>query len=197
MLKPSSHFKTMSYSSSVDDKEDAFIDDRTLLTRIKHGDEQAMEALYRRFSGPVYLVARRVLQDSGQAEDVMQLIFLQLWKSTSGFHREGGSLGAWLIVVARNKAIDSLRRRKPSDSINETILASPFNLAEEAERNVLMTRVRRALVNLPDEQRQTLELAFFEGLSHAEIAARINIPLGTVKTRIRIALMRLRKTFNV
>lgn len=171
------------------------MDDPALLSLVGQGDEGAMEMVFRRFSGPVYSVALRVLHDSGQAEDVMQEIFLQLWRNPTAFVQGRGSLGAWLVVVARNRAIDSLRRRRPADSVDDVVLASPLNVAAEAERNAMMEKVRLVLDELPPEQRKSLELAYFEGLSHTEIASRTGDPLGTVKTRIRLALMTLRKAF--
>jgi RNA polymerase sigma-70 factor, ECF subfamily len=171
------------------------VDDSALLTRIGQRDENAMEEIFRRYSGPVYSVALRVLHDTGQAEDVLQEVFLQLWRNPTAFVQDRGSLGAWLVVVARNRAIDLLRRRKPSDSVEDVILASSVNVADEAERNIMMEKVRRALAELPSEQRKSLELAYFEGLSHTEIASRTGDPLGTVKTRIRQALITLRKAF--
>lgn len=155
-----------------------------------------METIYRRYSGAVYAVAMRVLHDSGQAEDVLQEIFLQLWKNPEAFIQGRGSLGAWLVVVARNRSIDLLRRRKPTDSIEDVVLASSCNLAAEAERNTMMEKVRRIVAGLPVEQRRSLELAYFEGLSHSEIATKTGDPLGTVKTRIRLALITLRKALE-
>jgi len=155
-----------------------------------------MEEIFRRYSGPVYSVALRVLRDSGQAEDVLQEVFLQLWRKPAAFVQNRGSLGAWLVVIARNRAIDVLRRRKPSDSVDDVVLASTVNVADEAERNTMMEKVRRVLADLPMEQRKSLELAYFEGLSHTEIASRTGDPLGTVKTRIRQALISLRKAFQ-
>lgn len=160
---------------------------------VGQGDEGALESIFRRFSGPVYSVALRVLHDTGQAEDVMQEIFLQLWRAPQAFVQGRGSLGAWLVVVARNRAIDVLRRRKPTDSVDDVVLASPVNVADEAERNTMMGKVREILAGLPAEQRHSLEMAYFEGLSHTEIASRTGDPLGTVKTRIRLAMMSLRK----
>lgn len=154
-----------------------------------------MEDIFRRYSGVVYSVALRVLHDSGQAEDVLQEVFLQLWRKPAAFVQQRGSLGGWLVVVARNRAIDLLRRRKPSDSVEDVVLASSIDVAEEAERNTTMQKVRQVIAELPDEQRKTLELAYFEGLSHTEIASRTGDPLGTVKTRIRQALISLRKAF--
>jgi RNA polymerase sigma-70 factor (ECF subfamily) len=172
------------------------VDDMALLTRLGQHDEKAMEDIFRRYSGPVYSVALRVLHDTGQAEDVLQEVFLQLWRNPDAFVQNRGSLGAWLVVVARNRSIDLLRRRKPSDSVEDVILASPVNVASEAERNVMMEKVRRVIADLPAEQRKNLELAYFEGLSHSEIALRTGDPLGTVKTRIRQALIALRKAFE-
>lgn len=154
-----------------------------------------MEDIFRRYSGVVYSVALRVLHDSGQAEDVLQEVFLQLWRKPAAFVQQRGSLGGWLVVVARNRAIDLLRRRKPSDSVEDVVLASSIDVAEEAERNTTMQKVRQVIAELPDEQRKTLQLAYFEGLSHTEIASRTGDPLGTVKTRIRQALISLRKAF--
>jgi RNA polymerase sigma-70 factor, ECF subfamily len=173
------------------------VDDSALLTRIGQRDENAMEDLFRRYSGVVYSVALRVLHDSGQAEDVLQEVFLQLWRDPTFFVQQRGSLGGWLVVVARNRAIDLLRRRKPTDSVDDVVLASSVNVAEEAERNTIMQKVRQVIAGLPQEQRNTLELAYFEGLSHTEIASRTGDPLGTVKTRIRQALISLRKAFPV
>jgi len=172
------------------------VDDMALLTRLGQHDEKAMEDIFRRYSGPVYSVALRVLHDTGQAEDVLQEVFLQLWRNPDAFVQNRGSLGAWLVVVARNRSIDLLRRRKPSDSVEDVILASPVNVASEAERNIMMEKVRRVISDLPAEQRKSLELAYFEGLSHSEIALRTGDPLGTVKTRIRQALIGLRKAFE-
>ncbi len=171
------------------------VDDAASLTRVGQRDENAMEEIFRRYSGPVYSVALRVLHDTGQAEDVLQEVFLQLWRNPTAFVQDRGSLGAWLVVVARNRAIDLLRRRKPSDSVDDVVLASSINVADEAVQNVMMEKVRRALAELPPEQRKSLELAYFEGLSHTEIASRTGDPLGTVKTRIRQALITLRKAF--
>jgi RNA polymerase sigma-70 factor (ECF subfamily) len=168
-------------------------DDAALLARVQQGDEQALSDVFRRYSGAVYSVALRVLHDSGRAEDIVQEIFLQLWRNPGAFIAGRGSLGAWLVVVARNRSIDALRRRKPTDSVEDVVLASPGNLADEAERNSMMDKVRGILRSLPEEQRKSLELAYFEGLSHSEIAAATGDPLGTVKTRIRLALMSLRK----
>jgi RNA polymerase sigma-70 factor (ECF subfamily) len=170
--------------------------DAELLMRVQRGDERAMAVLFDRYSKIVYSVALRVLRDTASAEDVMQEIFMQIWRKPESFVAAKGSLGGWLTVVARNRSIDSLRRKRPSDQVEELNLASPFNLAEDSERNLLMERARSAVALLPTEQRKTLEMAFFDGLTHSEIAEMTGEPLGTVKTRIRSALLTLRKGFQ-
>jgi RNA polymerase sigma-70 factor, ECF subfamily len=172
-------------------------DDGILLQRVRQGDQAAMAQVFDRYGRAVYSVALRILKDTGHAEDVMQEIFFQVWRNSDSFVQGRGSLGAWLVVVARNRSIDLLRRRKPTDSVDEVVLASPFNLASEAEHNTMMEKVRIVLKGLPAEQQRSMELAFFEGLSHSEIAEKTGDPLGTVKTRIRLALITLRKAFQV
>jgi RNA polymerase sigma-70 factor (ECF subfamily) len=171
-------------------------DDGTLLALVKRGDEYAMASLFDRYSRVAYSVALRVLRDPASAEDILQEVFMQLWRNPDAFTVSRGSLGGWLAVVARNRSIDALRRKKPMDPVNELTLAAPFNLANEAERNNMMERARGIIVKLPAEQRKTLEMAFFDGLTHAEIAEMTGDPLGTVKTRIRSALTTLRKAFQ-
>ncbi len=155
-----------------------------------------MTELFDRYSSMVYSVALRVLNDPGQAEDVMQEIFFQVWRNPNSFVAGRGSLGAWLAVMARNRAIDALRRRRPTDSVDDVVLASPLDIGLEVERNRMMEKVRGVLKDLPAEQQKSVELAFFEGMTHSEIAARTGDPLGTVKTRIRSALTTLRKAIT-
>ena len=171
-------------------------DDAELLTRVVRGDERAMAVLFDRYSKIVYSVALRVLRDTASAEDVMQEIFMQIWRNPNSFVAAKGSLGGWLAVVARNRSIDMLRRKRPSEQVEEMNLASACNLADEAERSLLMERARAAVKLLPTEQRKTLEMAFYDGLTHSEIAEMTGDPLGTVKTRIRSALLTLRKAFQ-
>ncbi len=171
-------------------------DDATLLGLVQRGDEQAMASLFDRYSKVVYSVALRVLRDPASAEDVLQEIFMQIWRSPGGFIATRGSLGGWLAVVSRNRSIDALRRKRPTESVDEIGLASPYNLADDAERNVMIEKARSVILTLPTDQRKTLEMAFFDGLTHSEIAEMTGDPLGTVKTRIRSALLSLRKAFN-
>jgi RNA polymerase sigma-70 factor (ECF subfamily) len=170
-------------------------DDATLLGLVQSGNAQAMTSLYDRYSRIVYSVALRVLGDPASAEDVLQEVFMQIWRTPDSFTAARGSLGGWLAIVSRNRSIDILRRKRPSVDVDDVPLASSFNLADEAERNSLMERARGAIQHLPTEQRKTLEMAFFDGLTHSEIAEITGDPLGTVKTRIRSALLTLRKAF--
>jgi RNA polymerase sigma-70 factor (ECF subfamily) len=163
------------------------------MERIRSNDQMAMAEVFDRYGGLVYSVALRVLKEPDQAEDVMQDIFFQLWKGTGSYREGRGSLGAWLAVVARNRAIDSLRRKKPTDSVEDVVLPAKTDLASESERNLMIEKVRVVMKGLTPEQQSLVELAFFEGMSHSEIAAKTGDALGTVKTRIRTALMTLRK----
>ena len=167
--------------------------DQSLMERVRAREQRAMTVVFDRYAGLVYSVAQRVLNDSGQAEDVMQEIFFQLWRNPNSFSSSKGSLGTWLVVVARNRAIDQLRQRRPSDPVEEVVLASATNLESEAERNTMMQRVRGYLKEMPEDHQRSLEMAFFEGLTHSEIAKKTGQPLGTIKTRIRSALISLRK----
>jgi RNA polymerase sigma-70 factor (ECF subfamily) len=169
------------------------VSDNVLIEGVSAKDQGAMAAVFDRYAGLVYSIALRVLKDSASAEDVMQEIFFEVWKNPQSFAPGRGSLAGWLAVVARNRAIDLLRRSKPSDPVEEVVLLSQTDLSAEAERNILMGKIRATLLRLPSDQQYSLELAFFEGLSHSEIAAQTGIPLGTVKTRIRSALLSLRE----
>jgi RNA polymerase sigma-70 factor (ECF subfamily) len=171
-------------------------DDAALLALVQRGEESAMASLFDRYSKIVYSVALRVLRDPASAEDVLQEVFMQIWRNPNGFVATRGSLGGWLAVVARNRSIDALRRKRPSEQVDDMALASNYNLADEAERNSLMEKARGIIRLLPMEQRKTLEMAFFDGLTHSEIAEMTGDPLGTVKTRIRSALTSLRKAFT-
>jgi RNA polymerase sigma-70 factor, ECF subfamily len=171
----------------------AVVADESLIGRVRVKDQTAMGAIFDRYATMVYAVALRILKDPDQAEDVMQEIFLQVWNQPDRFAQGRGSLGAWLAVVARNRAIDLLRQRRPTEPCDEVVLESGINLASEVERNRMMTKVRGILRDLPQEQQRSLELAFFQGLTHTEISERTGDPLGTVKTRIRSALAALRR----
>jgi len=170
--------------------------DELLLNRVGQRDPQAMTQIFDRYAGLVFSIALRVLKDPGQAEDVVQEIFTQIWQRPGAFVSSKGSLGAWLVVVARNRAIDLIRRRRPTDSLEDHVITSKVNIASEVERTTLMQKVRTALDTLPSEQRLSVELAYFDGLTQTEIAERTGDPLGTVKTRIRLALISLRRALQ-
>ena len=172
------------------------LEDAQLLADVQRGDEASMATLFDRYSRVVYSVALRVLRDPASAEDVLQEIFMQIWRNPDSFIATRGSLGGWLAVVSRNRSIDSLRRKRPTENVEDCILSSNFNLAEDSERNLLMEKARATIHTLPLEQRKTIEMAFFDGLTHTEIAEMTGDPLGTVKTRIRSALVTLRKAFQ-
>ena len=167
-----------------------------LVSAIRSGDEQAMAQLYDRYSPIIYSVALRVLGDTGAAEDILQEVFLQLWRSPDMFDASRGSMPGWLAVIARNRAIDSLRKRRPETDITEVVVSVEPDLAAKAEWSRAADKIRGALGGMPGPQRSALEMAFFEGLTHTEIAEKTGAPLGTVKTRIRAGLMTLRKAFN-
>lgn len=167
--------------------------DAQLIADLHAGQENALAALYDRYGGIVYAVALRVLGDTSAAEDVVQDIFLQLWRNPGIFDPARGSLAAWLGVLARNRAIDTHRRRRPQTDLADAQLACPGDLEDEAVRHAVVAKAREQLAQMPPGQRQVLELAFFEGLTHTEIAERTGEPLGTVKTRIRSGLIAMRK----
>jgi RNA polymerase sigma-70 factor, ECF subfamily len=167
--------------------------DLALITAIRSGDQGAMAELYDRYSSIVYAVALRILQDAGAAEDVLQDVFMQLWRNPAAFDASRGNMGAWLAVISRNRAIDSLRRKRPENDIADVVVSVEPDLASEAERSRAMEKVRGALSAMSTEQRTALEMAYFEGLSHSEIAEKTGEPLGTIKTRIRTGLLSLRK----
>ena len=164
---------------------------------MKSGDQSALAELYDRYSSVVYAVALRVLGDTGAAEDILQEVFLQLWRNPGAFDSARGSLGAWLAVITRNRAIDSLRRRKPETDIEDVIVSVAPDLAGAADRSRVAEKIRGVLGSMPTAQSSALEMAYFEGMSHSEIATKTGEPLGTIKTRIRAGLMSLRKAFAV
>ncbi|MFP5229207.1 MAG: sigma-70 family RNA polymerase sigma factor [Acidobacteriota bacterium] len=167
-----------------------------MLKRVHEKDQAAMTTIFDRYAGMAYSVAFRVLKDQAQTEDVIQDLFFWLWQNPDSFSPGRGSLAAWLAVVVRNRAIDVLRKRRPCDSVEEVVLPADTNVASDVELRATVERVRRVLRGLPPEQRNSVEMAFFEGLTHSEIAEQTGDPLGTVKTRIRSALMSVRKALQ-
>ena len=177
--------------------------DQEMIARIGRRDQVAFGALYDRLSGPLYSLAMKMLGDPAEAQDTLQDVFLQIWSRAATYDPEQSSVFSWTVLLTRSRVIDRLRARgrrsrvvvastedAPSASTDASTAESA---ADTVERNDEAARVRSVLNNLPAEQRETIELAFFEDLSHHEIAARLGQPLGTVKARIRRGLLRLRE----
>lgn len=178
------------------------VPDSALVKRMMEADESALSALYDRYSGMLFSMVVRIVRDAQAAEEILQDLFLQLWRSPERFDESRGSLAAWLMVSARNRALSRLRRREyresPEDLESFPAIAVPssVNIEEEAQRIQFMDRLRGAMAALPAEQREVLELAYFEGMTQTEIADRTGCPLGTVKTRARTAMQYLKQIFD-
>ena len=157
-----------------------------------------MAELYDRHARPIYSLALRILGDATEAEDIVQEVFSQAWKQAARYNASRGAVGAWLLTLARSRAIDRLRakRARPGEITDERVADQLVDAGPPADLLVLsseqVARVRAALDELPLLQRAAIELAYYEGLTHAEIADRLEQPLGTVKTRIRLAMLKLR-----
>jgi RNA polymerase sigma-70 factor (ECF subfamily) len=166
------------------------------------GDERALSELYDRYSGMLFSLLVRILKDTSAAEEILQDLFLQLWRNPSRFDANRGSLPAWLMVIGRNRAISRLRSRErrevseDSDGFSMDSLPSPENIESDAQRAELARRLRVAMASLPAEQREAVELAYFEGMTQTEIATRTGSPLGTVKSRVRAAMQALKQIFD-
>jgi len=170
--------------------------DSSLLVLICQGDQAALARLYERYSRLVYAIALRVLRDHGAAEDVLQDVFLRIWLRPGASIKVGGSLGPWLAIVARNRAIDVLRQKRPMECLDDLAVSARGNLAQEVEQILLTERIEPFLARLPEAQRRALEMSFVLGWTHAEIAKISQVPLGTIKTRIRTALLSLRSALQ-
>jgi RNA polymerase sigma-70 factor (ECF subfamily) len=179
--------------------EQAQISDVELLHAIKDGDEQALASLYDRYRLILFGLILRILHSQSEAEDVLQEVFLQVWQRASNFEEARGRPFTWLVTLARSRAIDRLRSLGSRDrTANEAgreaeVTGETRDAVDDAIRSEQGETVRRALAALPDEQRSTLVLAYFEGLTQTEIAERLGAPLGTVKTRMRSGMIKLRE----
>jgi RNA polymerase sigma-70 factor (ECF subfamily) len=171
-------------------------DDAALLARIVARDETAVEALYARYAGPLYSLAYQVTGAERFAQDVVQETFVAVWRDAGRFDPTRGAVAPWLFSLARHKAIDLVRReqnvRKRTADVDLEFEAADDDVDHEAWLRIRRDRLREAVSQLTPAQRESLELAFFQGLTHVEVAERLGIPLGTAKTRIRSALLRLR-----
>lgn len=170
--------------------------DWSLLEGVVRKDEAALSALYDRYSGLVYSEAKRILRDSGAAEEILQDLFYQVWRTASRFEPARGSLAGWLLVAARNRAISKLRRKTEKNELDENGVDLRVNVESSAAQKLLLEKVRAVMGRLPDGQRLALECAYFEGMTHSEIAAKTGQPLGTVKTRIRSAMETLKQVLS-
>lgn len=170
--------------------------DSELIARIRDGDEDAMASLYDRYAGPLVALAYRILGDRAEAEDVALSALARAWREAHRFESARGSVRAWLTVMTRSRAMDAARRARTREATAGRDLTAGRATSEDpagaAERDEDRRLVLAALAELPDTQREAIELAYYGGLSQTEIAARLGAPLGTVKTRIRDGMKKLR-----
>jgi len=172
--------------------------DHTTLERMARGDHEALAELYDRHSRLVYSLALRIIRDQGEAEDVVQEVFSQAWRQAGRYEARRGNVIAWLLNLTRSRAIDRLRgRQSRPEAASESLLAIDIPdltlpVDEQLSLEGRASRVRAAMKELSVLQRVAIELAFYEGLTHVEIAERLELPLGTVKTRIRQGLLKLK-----
>jgi RNA polymerase sigma-70 factor, ECF subfamily len=167
------------------------VSDGELIERAARRDHEAFDALYRRHSRRVFGLALRRLNDRGRAEDAMQDAFAAIWRSAASYRRERGSGTSWLYTVARNAVIDQARSRAVSVAAPVEVEDDGPGPARLAEADWVKRRVHRAVRELPEREATLIELAYWQGLSQSEIAAKLDLPLGTVKTWTRAALTRL------
>jgi RNA polymerase sigma-70 factor (ECF subfamily) len=182
--------------------------DEVLVARMAARDQEALSAIYDRYRAVVFSLALRILKDRAEAEEALADVFLQAWRQAHGFDRARGSAGAWLITLCRSRAIDRLRARGRRAATLDALARAgggredepspPAGGGPEEAADLVMKRRRigAAIGALSPEQRRALELAYYEGLSHSEIATALGEPLGTVKTRIRQGLITLRQKLS-
>jgi RNA polymerase sigma-70 factor (ECF subfamily) len=169
-----------------------------LIQQVANQDRDAFSQLYDRFSTLVFTLAMRMLKARSDAEDLLQEVFVQVWRQAQGYSAERGSPEAWIINIARSRAIDkirSIRRMQKSFVLTDdpARAESSENVESSAAESETKLAMNSALANLPDTQRKVLELAYFDGLTQSEIADRLTEPLGTVKTRMRSGIQKLRE----
>jgi len=167
------------------------------MEKLAAGDQDALMAVYDRYSSLVYVLSLHVLRNPQSAEDVVQEVFLRLWRKASAYNPARGSLAGWLTVMARHQAIDSLRRAQRELQLADAVVPINRKNPNVPDYSADLATVRSILEKLPAEQREVLDLAYFAGLTHAEIASHTGKPLGTVKSRMRLALQSLRRLLHV
>ena len=176
--------------------------DRAALARIADGELAALEDLYDRYKTMAYSIAYRITNDATLAEDVVQDAFLGAWRNAARYVAGRGSVKTWLLAIVHHRAIDAIRRRRPTVELPEIDAALPDALTlpdiwREVSASLDSVTVREALVALSDVQREALELAYFGGLTQQEIAERTGTPLGTVKSRMRLGLLAMRRSLEM
>jgi len=176
------------------------VSDQELVARVTTGDSNALDEIYLRHSRPVYSLVLHIVRDPGTAEDVTQEVFLKLWRQSESYNPARGALGSWLLSVAHNRAIDLMRRRRlreeyqlpDTQDVGDLVADHVMDPGDAAGVAELGASVRRALLEIPELQRQAIEMAFFQGKTHVEISEELGEPLGTAKTRIRLGMRKLR-----
>jgi RNA polymerase sigma factor (sigma-70 family) len=175
--------------------------DADLVRRIRAGDRGAVDDLYDRFRRPAFALARRILGDDGLAEDVLQDVFLSVWRDPGAYDRGRGTFASWLLAVVHHKSVDAVRReesqrrrqRKAEEDVELDVPTAARDVEDEAWDRLVAERVRAALGGLSDPQREALTLAYYGGYTQREVAALTGAPLGTVKTRMLAGMRRLRE----
>jgi RNA polymerase sigma-70 factor (ECF subfamily) len=173
--------------------------DEELMVLVQDGDSEALEVLYERHGGPAYSLAHRIMGERQAAEDATQEAFLSVWRTSASYDAARGSVRSWLLQIVRNRAIDALRRSSARggrmDFDDDGLLEAqeaPERTEAEVSRRERASHVRGALRDLPRDQARVLGLAYFAGFTHSEIAELLNMPLGTVKGRMRLGLQKVR-----
>ena len=171
--------------------------EKEMLLKVARGDTGALKPLYERYGGRAFAICLRILHDRAEAEEVLQETFMEVWRRAREYDPRRGGLESWIATIARTRSIDHLRSQRTVNRVTQharpsgTMSAAPAPPDQSAAEAEDRERVSAALKTLPPEQRTVLELAFFEGLSHSEIASRTGDPLGTVKTRVRLGMEKI------
>ncbi len=170
------------------------------MSRVAAGDRQALGDLYARYSRLIYSFAFKMAGEGALAEDVVQDVFMRIWRGAAQYDPQRGRLASWMLQITRNRALDLLRSRgrsRPAGGAEDVALHGPQHMEDPSEGLATAVQVREAMAGLSPEQRQAVDLAYFQGLTHQQIAERTGTPLGTIKSRLRLALVNLRRHLQV